>query len=132
MSGPYVQAVAETDAWIGQVLDAIVADSDLNAKTTVIVTTDHGGTGTIHSDATLAANFTVPFFVWGSAVDAGQNLYALNPDRADPGASRTDYGTSVQPIRNAEAGNLATDLLGLHAIVGSQINTNQSLDVSLN
>ncbi len=132
MSAQYVQAVADTDAWIGQVLDSIVADPDLTGTTTVIVTTDHGGIGTIHSDATLPANYTVPFFVWGVGVDEGANLYSLNGDRADPGTERPDYSPSTQPIRNAEAGNLATALLGLPAIPNSQINNNQSLDISLN
>jgi hypothetical protein len=129
MSQAYVDEVAATDQLIGRVLDAIAGDAALAASTVVIVTTDHGGLGFSHADATLAVNYTIPFFVWGAGVPAGGDLYALNPDRAAPGTSRPTYADLPQPIRNAEAGNLVTGLLGFGAIPGSLINSTQTLDV---
>ena len=84
------------------------------ATTVVILTSDHGGKGTSHSDITLAADYRVPFFVWGVGVDAGADLYALNrDDRSNPHDTQPPYSAAVPPIRNAEVGNLALALLGL-------------------
>jgi predicted AlkP superfamily pyrophosphatase or phosphodiesterase len=130
MTQAYIDEVSATDRLIGRLLDAIAEDSSLAASTVVVVTSDHGGLGFSHADATHAVNYTIPFFAWGSGVPAGADLYALNPDRADPGTSRPSYDAAPQPIRNAEAGNLITDLLGLPAIPGSRINTTQTLDVA--
>jgi len=130
MSQPYLAEVTATDALIGQILDTVVADPELAASTVVLVTSDHGGLGTSHADPSLAVNYTVPFFAWGAGVAAGADLYGLNPDRADPGTGRPDYAASTGPIRNAEVGNLAAELLGYGAIPGSRINVGQSLDLA--
>ncbi|GAA3181375.1 hypothetical protein GCM10010531_39460 [Blastococcus jejuensis] len=129
MSDQYVAEVARTDGFIGDLLDTIAADPDLAAHTVVIVTSDHGGLGTSHADATAEVNYTVPFFAWGAGVSDGADLYALNPDRADPGSGRPAY-VAVPPVRNAEAGNLAADLLGFGPIPGSLINAGLSLDLA--
>ena len=130
MSDAYVAEVARTDGYIGDILDTIAADPGLAAHTVVIVTTDHGGEGTSHANAALAVNYTIPFLAWGAGVPAGMDVYALNPDRADPGTSRPDYAVAVPPVRNAEAGNLAAELLGYGPIPGSPINSDQSLDLA--
>ncbi len=129
MSRAYVDEVAATDRLIGRLLNAIAGRASLASSTVVVVTSDHGGLGFSHADATRRVNYTIPFFVWGRGVAAGSNLYALNPDRADPGTSRPTYAAARQPVRNAEAGNLVTELLGLRAIPGSRINSTQTLDV---
>jgi predicted AlkP superfamily pyrophosphatase or phosphodiesterase len=129
MSRAYVNEVAATDRLIGRLLNAIAGRPSLASSTVVVVTSDHGGLGFSHADMTRRVNYTVPFFVWGRGVPAGANLYALNPDRADPRTSRPTYAASRQPIRNAEAGNLVTELLGLRAVPGSRINAAQTLDV---
>jgi hypothetical protein len=67
--------------------------------------------------------------VWGAGVADGADLYALNTDRAAPGTGRPAYSATRQPIRNAEAANLVTELLGLPAVPGSRINAAQTLDV---
>jgi hypothetical protein len=130
MSAAYVAEVAATDALIGELLDTIAGNAALAASTVVIVTSDHGGLGTSHADATQAVNYTIPFFAWGAGVAHGADVYALNSDRADPGTTRPTYAAAIPPVRNAEAGNLALDLLGLPAIPGSRINPDQSLDVA--
>jgi hypothetical protein len=131
MSQTYLDAVTRTDAWIGQLLTAVAADSALAARTTVVVTSDHGGLGLEHADATQLVNYRVPFIAWGNQVAHGADLYALNPDRTDPGTGRPTYTAAGQPVRSAEAGNLVADLLGLGAISGSRINTTQSLDLEV-
>jgi hypothetical protein len=130
MSQAYVNEVAATDALIGDLLDTIAGDPDLAAHTVVLVTSDHGGLGMSHADATLEVNYTVPFFAWGVGVAPGSDLYALNPDRLNPGAGRPSYTAAVPPIRNGEVGNLAAELLGFGPIPDSLLNSNQSLDLA--
>jgi Type I phosphodiesterase / nucleotide pyrophosphatase len=129
MSAAYVDEVAATDGFIGRILDTVEGSAALAGSTVVVVTSDHGGLGHGHGDETQPVNYTIPFFVWGTGVDAGADLSALNPDRTAPGTSRPTYAADPQPIRNAEAGNLVTELLGLGAIPGSRINATQTLDV---
>ena len=130
LSPEYLAAVATADAQVDRLLDSIAADPELAANTVVIVSTDHGGIGVIHSDVTLADNYTVPVFVWGAGIDVGADLYALNPDRTDPGTTQPAYAAPLQPIRTGELANLVTDLLGLVPVPASTFNANQSLDVS--
>jgi hypothetical protein len=132
-SSAYNQALKDMDGYLGQMFTMIAADPDLNGKTAVILTADHGGSGTNHSNAVLALNYTIPFYVWGPGVTAGADLYALNPtSRLNPIAPnnlRPDYSAAGQPIRNGDAANLALGLLGLDAIFGSTINAQQDLAV---
>jgi hypothetical protein len=64
-------------------------------------------------------------------VIAGADLYALNAGRRQVASSypMTTYD-GMQPIRNAEASNLALDLLGFGSIPGSTFNASQNLAVS--
>jgi hypothetical protein len=130
MSQAYLDEVRATDRLIGRLLETIAGDPALARSTVVIVTSDHGGLGTSHADATRAVNYTVPFFVWGVGVARGADLYALNGDRADPGTGRPTYAAARQPVRNAETAGLVTELLGLRAVPGSRINAGQTLDVA--
>jgi len=129
--GAYDQAVRDADTILGRLLDGVRGDATLNATTAVILTSDHGGpnSGLLHDDATNVTNYTVPFIVWGPDVQAGADLYALNPTtRTDPGTSRpTNFG--AQPIRGHDMANLALDLLGLPAVPGSTVNAAQDLRV---
>ena len=129
MSTPYLEAVQQTDTQVGRILNAITASSFLRAHTNVVLTSDHGGLGASHSDATILANYRVPFMVWGIGVARGTDLYALNPgDRRDPGVVRPTYA-GVQPIRNGEVANLVLDLLDLPSVPGSTTNAWQGLSV---
>ena len=128
MSGSYLQAVADADARIGRILQAIDSQARLRDHTALIVTSDHGGLGSGHGDATQAYNTTVPFFVRAPGVPAA-DLYALNPDFANPGAASPGYEASPPPIRNADAANLALDLLDLPVVPRSQTNTGMGLSV---
>jgi hypothetical protein len=127
MSDSYVDAVRRTDVLLGQVLATIESNPALAEDLAVILTADHGGDGPNHSDARRLANYRVPFLAWGANIPAG-DLYALNPDYVNPGDGRPTYD-GPQPVRNADVANLATDLLGLGAVPGSELDAAQDLDV---
>ncbi|MCW2793425.1 MAG: type phosphodiesterase/nucleotide pyrophosphatase [Nocardioides sp.] len=126
MSPAYVDAVKRTDHLIGTVLRTIEDHASLSDDLVVVLTADHGGKGASHSDRTKLYNYRVPFLVWGPGVTA-DDLYALNPDYVDPGKRRPSYA-GAQPVRNGDVANLATDLLGLAAVPGSELDARQDLD----
>jgi hypothetical protein len=130
-SSTYQQAIAAVDGYLAAVLHLVESDATLAGRTAIIISSDHGGLGTTHSDSTLQEDFTIPFIVWGAGVSPG-DLYAVNAKtRTDPGEARPDYSAVAQPIRNGETGNLALTLLGLGPIRGSMIDFKQDLRVSL-
>lgn len=130
LSEAHLAAVKEADRLVGRLVKAVVARQRLRRHVTLIVTADHGGSGSSHGNATSPANFRIPFIVWGAGVKAGADLYDLNRrDYRNPVKRRTRYGLKRPPIRNGDAANLATDLLGLRAVPGSKFNADQSLDV---
>jgi hypothetical protein len=119
------------DAAIGQVLDAVEADPVLSGRTAVIVTADHGGTGTDHSNASDPFNYTIQFHAWGPGIPAGADIYLLNTgSRLDPGEDQLPCDTIVPPVRNGEAANLAAALLGLGPVTGSTIGNTNGLTVT--
>jgi len=125
-------AVRDVDGYLGELFALVASDSSRFGRTILLLTADHGGIDDNHSNAGLAADYTIPFLCWGEGVTAGADLYALNPDtRADPGVGRPDYDTHPPPIRNGDAANLALFLLGLGPVAGSTINTRQDLRVHL-
>ena len=129
-SATYNAAIATIDGYLGQLFNLIQNDVALAGRTAVVLSADHGGTGTGHSDATNSLNYTIPFYVWGAGVGHG-DLYAFNTDsRLDPLTSRPTYTAAGQPIRNGDGGNLALKLLGLGPIPGSLINAAQNLRVT--
>ncbi len=131
MSGPYLKAVTRVDALVGQLLDAVEADPLLAAGTAVILTSDHGGRGEQHGDASDPDNYRVPFIVRGPGIPPGTDLYELNPGFKNPGDRRTTYDQRRQPIRNGDLANLTLDLLDLPAVPGSEHDAALDLDVAL-
>jgi hypothetical protein len=130
-SSAWRQAIIAVDGYLGGVFRLVESDPQLAGKTTILLTADHGGIWFDHGDPTLADNYTVPVFAWGTGVSRG-DLYAMNVDtRTDPGDGRVDFNSASQPIRNGDTGNLALSLLGLGPIPGSLINVKQNLRVSL-
>ena len=129
MSQDYLDAVARVDRLVGRLVATIRGTPRLRGSTTVLLTADHGGRGDGHDDPTLLSSYRVPFLVWGAGAAHGAGLYRLNPDYADPGRRRTRYGSARQPVRNGDVANLATDLLGLPAVRGSEHDAAQDLDV---
>jgi len=136
-SSQWDASVQNVDGYLGDIFDLIENDPVLNGHTVVILTADHGGTGTGHGGETDPSVYRIPVFVWGAGVDAGVDLYALNPiSRQDPSAhvppgdapvARPDYNAVPQPIRDGGTGNLALHHLGLGAIPGSSLNDDQDL-----
>lgn len=132
-SSPEFDAAARrVDALLGNVVATIESRPRLRENLTLIVTADHGGRGRPpgHFDPTEPTTFRVPFVVWGVGVASGADLYALNDDYRDPGGRRTRYAASRPPVRNAAAANLATRLLGLGRVPGSEFGFDARLDVS--
>ena len=130
LTAAHLAAVHEADRLLGRLVAAIEARPRLRRHVTLIVTADHGGGPDGHGDPTEPVTYRIPFVVWGAGVQAGADLYDLNTsDFRNPGTRRTRYGLKRPPIRNGDAANLATDLLGLRAVPGSQFNAEQSLDV---
>ncbi len=116
MSDRYLTAVRTTDAYLGTLLRALDARPAMKARTTIILTADHGGRGASHRDPTRVDNYRIPFIAWGRGVAAGADLYRLNPERSDPGTARSAY-SGVQPVRNSDMANLASRLLGMPSVV---------------
>lgn len=131
MSPQYLAAVKRTDAQLGKVLKTIRHDSGLRHDLVVILTADHGFAPGLrdHSGKAMIDNYRIPFLVWGAGVTRG-DLYDLNPDYKDPGTRRPSYAAKRQPVRNADLADLATGLLGLDAVPGSDLDADQSLDVT--
>jgi hypothetical protein len=129
-SGPYYDTVIEMDGLLDRIFDFLDTAAVFTGRTAVIVTSDHGGLGTSHSDPIIPQNYTVPLYVWGTGIPAGADCYWLNQtSREDPGGGRPDQTAVPQPIRNGGVANLALDLLGLPAIPGSVINAAQDIAV---
>lgn len=131
-SSDYCATIRTMDERLGQIFSLIDTNAQWHGQTAIILTADHGGTDTAHSDATLPADYTVPFYVWGPGVMSGADLYLLNPcNRLDPGTNRPAYSASGQPIRNGEAANVALKLLQLGPVPGSTIDAAQDLALTL-
>lgn len=128
MSPAYLQAVRRADTYVGRILTAIEKAGETD-ETMVLVTADHGGLGRDHSDAESLADYRIPFLVVGPDVPRRTDLYDLNPDYRDPGKGRATYAAARQPIRNGAVADLVTDVLGLPAVGGSQVDAAQDLDV---
>jgi hypothetical protein len=126
---PYMRAVRRVDRMLGYVFDEIDADPRLAGNTVVILTADHGGKGWNHGSKTRPEDYTIPFYVWGADVAAG-DLYEINRlSRRDPGVAHPGFDAEWQPIRNSDAANLAASLLGQHPIPGSIVNADADLEV---
>ncbi|MEI7057530.1 alkaline phosphatase family protein [Nocardioides sp. CCNWLW239] len=131
MSPEYLEAVEESDRQVGELLDVVDGDAGLAKDLDVILTADHGfKPGVTNHSEKVYENYRIPFVVWGPDAGAGKDLYELNTDDyRDPGTGRPSY-EGPQPVRNADLGNLALDLLGLGPIETSDIGEDQTLDVS--
>lgn len=128
MGREYLDAVRRTDAMLGEVLAVLESDPELQGDTLLVLTADHGGMHS-HRNPLDPANYTVPFMAWGPGVAGGADLYALNPQLADPGDARVGYHAAGQPVRNGYVANLVTTALGLPPVQGSQLDRDQTFTV---
>lgn len=130
-SPEYLDSVIRMDVSVGRVLEAVERDPVLSGTTIVIVTADHGGTGTDHSDPADPFNYTIQFHAWGPGIPAGADIYTLNPaSRLDPGTGWLPCDAALPPVRNGETANLAASLLGLPPVPGSTIGQTPDLVVT--
>jgi hypothetical protein len=132
MSRQYLDAVETVDGYLGQIFDLIETDSTLVGKTAIVLTTDHGGSGTNHVAIDDPRNFVIPQYVWGPGIDAAADVYELNwVSRRPLCGVQPVHGADPPPVRNSGTGNLSLSLLGLPPIPGSTINNSQNLAWSL-
>lgn len=130
MSPRYLRAVRRSDRLVNRVVRTINRTPALKGRTTIVLTSDHGGgQGKRHRDARALVNHRVFFVAKGPGVARGADLYAINPDYTNPGRTRPRYADDTTPVRNAAAGNLALHLLGLPPVPGSEHNVAQDLRV---
>lgn len=136
VGGSYRNAVITADGWLGQILNAVQANTALSGKVAIMLTADHGGGGggsTSHSAADLPENFTIPFFLSAPGLAGGSDLYSAFENRFTPAAaSRPLYSDAQQPVRNGDVANLTTALLGVPIVPASsmQPQLKRPLDVS--
>lgn len=119
----YLSTLRAIDTLLGQIFDAVEQNDALRFGTTIILTSDHGGSEFGHGRSDVFDHYTIPFYVWGAGVSPGTDLYELNPVALrDPGTGQPVLAETRQPIRNGAAANLALRLLGLSSVPGSTIN----------
>ena len=129
---PYLRSVIDVDTEIGRVLTAVEADETMQGRTAVIVTSDHGGGAPFksHTRPEMWVNYIIPFMVWTGDDAETCDLYERNAiTRKEPGVGRPGLEETPPPIRNADAANLALQLLGLPVVPGSTINAKQDLKI---
>ncbi len=120
-SPEYLTAVSQMDALLGEIV-SVVDSGPFAQQMALIVTTDHGGTGTGHFDSNDASNFQIPFYLMAPGVSPG-DAYAAFGNRFPPEGGNPDYRDPLQPLRNGDSGNLALDLLGLPPVPESLIHS---------
>ena len=124
--GQYPAAVAATDGWLGQILDAVQGNAALAGKVAFLLTADHGGGGGgnayNHLLSQYQENFTIPFFLSAPGLSGGSDLYQALKNRAAPAAIvRPLFTAASQPVRNGDVANLAAALLGLPGVPGASL-----------
>lgn len=127
----YRKAVAECDEALGTLFRAIETEPRLRGHVAIVLTADHGGGKPLrsHIQPHEPDDYLVPFLVWLGEDREPQELLALNADRrlVVPAGEYVPAERIPAPIRNAEAGNTALQLMALPPIPGSTANAKQDL-----
>ena len=111
----YDEAVAEADAYLGEVRMLIESDPKLKGNTAIVLTADHGFADIgNHADEAFDQNYRIPFCSWGPGVKAGGDLYDINVPKGVVTNPHGERGDAMKVIRNAYAGVLSADWLGLY------------------
>ncbi len=130
----YLQAILQVDTQLGRILDAIAQTPSLAGNTAIILTSDHGGGVPLlsHTKPQFWVNYIIPFIIWTGDSRAAGDLYENNADtRKDPSLwAPPTQSADLPPVRNADMGNVALQLLGLPAIDGSWFNADQRLKLT--
>ena len=111
----YDEAVAEADNYLGEVRLLIESDPKLKGNTAIVLTADHGFADKgNHADEAFDQNYQIPFCSWGPGVKAGGDLYDINVPKGVISNPYGERGEAMKVIRNAYAGVLSADWLGLY------------------
>lgn len=82
-SSRYTSGIRDVDWYLNRILVSLKAK--VGSEFTIIVTSDHGGSGKSHSDEEYISNYRIPFCVSGQGVSDG-DLYINNlSTKVDPG-----------------------------------------------
>ena len=84
----YNNSLVAVDGYLGSLFNMVTSNPTLNGHTAIVLTADHGGSGYDHSNATLALDYTIPFYVWGPAWQPRADLYSPQPGHAARPADR--------------------------------------------
>lgn len=110
----YDEAVAEADGYLGEVRMLIERDPKLRGNTAIVLTADHGFADSgNHGDEAFHQNFQIPFCSLGPGIKAGGDFYDINVPRGVISNPQRERGDTMKTIRNAYAGVLSADWLGL-------------------
>ncbi len=74
-------AVKNVNDYLGALFNVVETDPVLAGHTVILLTTDHGGTGFDHSDASLIQDYRIPFLVWGPGVPPARISTRSTPER---------------------------------------------------
>ncbi|MFW6867478.1 endonuclease/exonuclease/phosphatase family protein [Nocardioides sp. CPCC 206347] len=124
-SAQYQRAVKIADTYVGRIINTVKGNAALVRSTLIVVTSGSGaGSG---NEASLL-RYQVPVLVWGNGVEAGGDLYAMNPLLTNPGVARGSY-TGPQPIFTGAIANLALAVLGIGQLPRGLLNRAQNFTV---
>ena len=87
--------VRMVDGYLGDLLALVDGDARYRGRTVLVLTADHGGSGKDHGDAMLAADYTIPFLVYGAGVAHGADLLGVAGERAAVGEDRAAADLAV-------------------------------------
>ena len=70
-STDYYSSVMKVDSLLGRIF-RLIEEGPMAGVTAVLVTADHGGIGTTHSNPLFPENYTIPLYVTGPGVPRGK------------------------------------------------------------
>jgi hypothetical protein len=115
--------VKTVDSRVGTVLSMVGSSSNKAwyGNTVIVITADHGGTGTGHGTPSTETNYTIPFGVLGHLIPHGNAYTFSDGTRVDPVDGYPDYNSANKPIRHADGVDLVLNLMGMPSIDGASI-----------
>jgi hypothetical protein len=126
-SAAYTEALTRMDHQIARIRHAVSTNPTMAGHTLFIVTADHGATRMADPEG-RPKMYRVPLIISGPGVAQGADLYALNPQFADPGKAQPS-DSDAQPIRNGTVANFIDKMLRIPALPGSTLDPYQTFSV---
>ena len=120
--GAYLEAIGKSDAFIGQIADTLDAMGDIGARTTVIVTTDHGRNSDFQHHGTFSASSARTF-----VMAFGARVKARGVGCSDRDVTLADIAPTVRALvglpadESSAAGRPIEEIVGApnHLVVGA-------------